>query len=161
MSIITYSRRPSIWRDQAGIAAVELAAVLPALLLLLIGMVDMSRMIALRLDVEQAAQRTTDLSLAVRPRTGDGTYLRDEAMSVAGVPATGVAVDLFFECNGARQASYTGRCAPGQTPARFVSVTITKPFVPLFNWARLTRLVGSSTIPTQVRVTGDSIVRTA
>lgn len=152
--------RRSLLANQAGLAAVELAAVLPILMLLLLGMLDVSRIIALRLDMEQAAQRTTDLSLAVRPRSDDGTYLREEAMSVAGVPAAGVTVDLFLECNGARHTTYTGSCGPGQTPARFVSVAVTKPFEPLFDWAELAKIFGSQVIPDDISVTGDSIVRT-
>lgn len=146
-------------KDSRGVAALELALVSPVLFLLLLGSVDIFQIVAARLDLEQAAQRTTDFSLAVRPRSSDGTYLRNEAATAAGVPTANVTVDIFLECEGVRQTSFSTECPSGQTRARFVSVSIVRHVQPMFDWAGLAGFFGSQILPDTVTVAGDSIVR--
>lgn len=151
-----FNRRAGIASDTAGVAITELALVLPLLLLLLLGMIDVSRMVAARLTLEQAAQRTTDLALA-RPPSSSDTYLRDEAMAVAGVPAENVEVDLILECDGTRQADYTESCPEGTFMGRYVRVSIVKQADPIFDWTSLSQILGLQLSP--IVVTGDSLVR--
>lgn len=146
--------------DRGGASAIELAVVLPVLLLLLFGTIDLSRMVAGRLDLEQAAQRTTDLALAVRPKSADGTYLQNEGMSAAGVPSSNVTVDVFLECDGTKQSDFNAICSTGQARARFVSVVIVKDVQPIFDWASLSEFLGLNLMPSSgLQVTGDSVVR--
>lgn len=145
--------------DRSGVAAIELALVLPVLLLLLLGTIDIARIVAAKLDLEQAAQRTTDLSLALRPRSSDGAYLRDEAVDATGVAAENVTVDIFLECGGARQASFSAECTAGQPRARFVSIAIRREVHPLFDWAALGAALGYQVLPPSITVSGDSLVR--
>jgi Flp pilus assembly protein TadG len=146
-------------RDNAGTGVMELALALPVLLLLLLGTIDTSRMIADKLDMEQAAQRTTDYALAKRPDSSNGTYLQNEAASAAGVPTSDVTVDIWLECDGVRQTDFSTACAAGQQQARYASVTIDKPVATLFNWSSLASFFGSKVLPASVTVQGDSVVR--
>lgn len=148
--------RLGIRSDTAGVAVTELALVLPVLLLLLLGMIDVSRMFAARLTLEQAAQRTTDLALA-RPPSSSDTYLRDEAMAVADVPAENVTIELILECNGVPQADYSGSCPQGSFAGRYASVSIVKQAEPIFDWTSLSQVLGLQLFPTEVL--GDSLVR--
>jgi Flp pilus assembly protein TadG len=150
---------PALLRDSAGTGVMELALAMPVLLLLLLGTIDVSRLVADKIDMEQAAQRVTDFALAKRPDSADGTYLVNEAVSAANVPASNVTVDIYLECNGVRQTDFTVQCAAGEPQARFASVTIDKAVNTIFDWGALSEMVGSNILPSVVTVQGDSVVR--
>lgn len=160
MSALIQVRRrfKSLGRDHRGVATIELAFILPILLLLMLGTIDFSQIFAAKLDLEQAAQRTTDYALSVPPINQDGTNLRREAMAAAGVPAQNVTVELFLECDGVRQSNFTATC-PSQTKARFVRVVIINQVETVFDWGALSAIFGSRILPALNRVSGDSIVR--
>jgi Flp pilus assembly protein TadG len=149
----------SIMADSSGVGLIELAFILPILLLLILGTIDLSRFVAARLDLEQAAQRTTDYALALRPTNANGTYLKNEAVAASGVPAANVTVDIFLECDGVRQSSFNNTCASGETRARYVSVSIVEQVQPIFDWASLSNFLGFSGFSSEITVTGDSLVR--
>lgn len=149
----------SIRSDQRGAGLIELGLVMPVLLLLLLGTIDVSRAVAARLDLEQAAQRTTDFALAQRPRSSDGTYLKNEAVAASGVPAASVTIEIFLECNGTRQSDFNTDCGAGQLRARLVKVVIRRQFKPLFDWASLSSIFGTQVIPDPITMSGDSLVR--
>jgi len=125
---------------------------------MMLGTIDFSQIFAARIDLEQAAQRTTDFALSVPPPSQDGTLLRAEAMAAAGVPAQNVTVELFLECNGVRQANFTATC-PSQIKARFVRVVIIDQVETVFDWGALSAIFGERIFPVLNQVSGDSIVR--
>ena len=146
-------------RDSAGTSVMELGLTMPILLMLLLGTIDASRMITTKIDMEQAAQRTTDYALAKRPDSGDGTYLQTEAASAANVSASDVTVDIYLECDGVRQADFSTACTAGQQQARYASVAIDKPVDTIFDWGALSGVIGSRLLPSTVTVQGDRVVR--
>lgn len=148
-----------LWRDSRGASAIELAMVLPVLLLIMLGMVDLSRGFAAKLEMEQAAQRTSDLALSIRPRSGDLSYLYSEAMEASKQPRDQIKIETLLECGGDPQASFDGECASGKERARFVSVVIKQPYQTFFDWGALSAVFGSQVLPEVITVTGDSRVR--
>ena len=146
-------------RDTGGMAFVELALVAPVLLLLLLGAIDMSRLISARIDLEQAAQRTTDFALSRRPTNSNTNYLVAEASAATGLPAANITAQLFLECNGVRITDFKSGCAVGQTSARYVSIRILDNVDPLFDWSGLAGLLGAEGFNKTFVVTGDSVVR--
>lgn len=149
----------SIGRDVQAVAIIELALAAPLLMLLFVGMVDLSVLVSEKLDLEQAAQRTTDYALAKRPTNANGSYLATEAAASAGVPLQNVTVQLFLECNGVRQASFDTPCVAGQIQARFASVEIRRQVQLVFNWTNMAGFFGSSAQAGEVLIAGDSVVR--
>lgn len=154
---IRHARR--LRADRKGFGAMELALSLPFVLFLCLGMIDAFGLVAAKIDYERAAQRTTDFALAKRPNTADGTYLKTVAKSAAGVTDSDVTVEIFLECDGTRNSSFTASCAPGEETARFVSVLISKAQLTRFDWASLSQFFGFQSFPNSVTVTGDSLVR--
>ena len=146
-------------RDERGASAIELGVSLPILLMLTVGAVDVSNLISTRLDLEQAAQRTTDLALATHPRSSDGSYLVAEAAAATGLPAANVTVQIFLECDGVRQADFGARCDEGEPRARFASVSIRRDYEPMFDYRALASLFGRRMMGSTITVTGDSVVR--
>lgn len=151
----------SLIRNDRGVSAVELGVSLPILMMLTVGAVDVSNLISARLDLEQAAQRTTDLALASHPRSNNGAYLVAEAVAASGQPASNVTVDIFLECDGVRQPKeeYLEGCEEGELRARFASVSISRDYEPMFNYRGLSSLFGRQMIDSSIRITGDSVVR--
>lgn len=147
-------------RDQSGVGFVELALAAPLLALMFLGMIDMSKIIATRVDLEQAAQRTTDLALGKRPPNGNTGYLVAEAVAASGVSSGDVTVTLTCECDGTVQNKYTDSCAQGQVTKRFATVSIQKQVATGFNWRIVGAMfTGGDTAYTPITVVGDSVVR--
>ena len=146
-------------RNERGVSAVELGISLPILLMLTVGAVDVSNLISARLDLEQAAQRTTDLALASRPRTSNGDYLVAEAAAASGQPARNVSVDIFLECDGVRQPDFAAACPDDELRARFASVSIRRDYRPMFDYSKLAALFGRRMLSSSIRISGDSVVR--
>lgn len=155
---LTARLRP-IKQDCEGFGAMELALSMPFLMLLSLGMIDASTLIAAKIDYEQAAQRTTDYALAKRPQSSSGTYLVTIAKSAAGVDASNVTVKIALECDGTVQTNFNATCASGEIPARFVGVRIQKAIPTKFDWAAMANLLGVKGFSSTVTIVGDSRVR--
>jgi Flp pilus assembly protein TadG len=151
-------RAASFVRCERGVSFVELAMILPFMLMLVLGTADVAITYAAKLSLEQAAQRTTDFALARRPSDGTTDYLAAEAAAASGQPLANVTVQAIFECGGVKQPAFTGSCTSG-LPARIISVRIVKNHKLLFNYAKLTAVFKRRLLPGEVQLSGDSMVR--
>jgi Flp pilus assembly protein TadG len=133
--------RTRLRADQRGAAIVELALAAPFLAALVVGMTDISRAYAMKLRLAQAAQRAIESIQVNGKNTNDYTGLSAEATAAAtaaGYSGSTVAVNYKLECNGATNTSNTtgaainATCLSGQTYARYVTVTISNTYSPLF-----------------------------
>lgn len=152
-------------RDQRGAAVVELALSVPFLAALVIGMTDMTRGYSMKLQVEQAAQRTIEKveqqkSVAQSYNTAITTEAT-AAMTAAGY-STGntITPDSWVECstNGTtwtRKTNFTDACATTEMTARYVKVTISRPFTPMFG----SRLWPGANQNGSITITGTAEVR--
>lgn len=143
-------------RDERGASIIEMALVLPMLLTLFIGMVDISRAYSARLQLEQAAQRSIEKVMQYQASSSTYATLYTEAAAAASVPVTDVTVDYWLECNGARAPDYNGSCTSGQTYARYVTVSIDKDFSPMFG----TRFFPGANSDGTFTITGEAGLRT-
>jgi len=141
-------------RNERGAAVIELALVAPVFAALLIGMVDLGRAYSTKLQLEQASQRAIEKVMNGQADTTVATALKTEAANTAGVPLTQATVDFWLECNGTRASDYNTVCGAGQVSRRYLSVTITKAFSPMFS----TRFAGANTDGTYT-LTGATGVR--
>lgn len=120
-------------RDRRGTAVMELALVAPIFATMLIGMVDIGRGYSMKLQLEQAAQRSIEKVMNGQADRSTALALQIEAALVAGVLPTDVVVDFWLECNDTRQASYDTVCPSGQVFRRYLTVQISKTFTPMFS----------------------------
>jgi Flp pilus assembly protein TadG len=129
-------------RNERGASLVELALTAPFMASLLIGMADLSRAFSMKLQMEQAAQRTIEqVEQQKSVATSYNASLTAEATSAmtdSGY-STGntITPDSWLECssNGTtwtRAASFTGACAANESTARYVNITIARRFTPMF-----------------------------
>lgn len=145
--------------DSEGIALVEMALSLPLLMLLCVGMIDISRLVSTKIDLEQAAQQTADYVLARRPSSGSTTIYSTEAISASGLPSSGVTVRLFLECDGVQQANFTDICPDDETMARFAYISLREQVETEFNWTGFASMFDGVQRSSTVTVVGDATVR--
>ncbi len=122
--------RLSLLREERGAAMIELAMVAPVIALMVVGVTDLSNAFGKKLAIEQAAQRSIE---KVMNTTGADTVentIKAEAAAQANVPQANVTVVFRMECNGA--ASSATSCSSGQTESRWILVTVTDRYTPLF-----------------------------
>jgi Flp pilus assembly protein TadG len=124
----------SICRDERGNSLIEMGLAAPLLAALLIGMVDISRAVSAKVNVEQAAQRTIEKVQAQATfKTSDEPTLQSDAEAAAGAGSTAT-VTAWLECNhdGVKLDYDTGSCSTGSTFARYVELNVQNTFTPLF-----------------------------
>jgi Flp pilus assembly protein TadG len=129
-------RLSSLWSDKRGNSFVEMGLIAPVLATLLMGAIDISRAVSAKVQAEQAAQRAIELAQVNGYSSGATltSAVQTEAQTAAGSGATASA-SAWLECNhdGSSQLDYdTGTCPTGQAYARYVSVTVTNYYTPLF-----------------------------
>ncbi|MFP5328925.1 MAG: TadE/TadG family type IV pilus assembly protein [Alphaproteobacteria bacterium] len=117
---------------ERGNSFVEMAFAAPVLASLLLGMIDISRGVADKLELTQIAQRTIERVQRTGYSPSNSSVLEAEAETVAGT-GSNATVTAWLECgNSSTQLSFTGSCSSGQAYARYVRITVTRPFTPLF-----------------------------
>jgi Flp pilus assembly protein TadG len=122
----------SLLRCERGNSFIEMAFAAPLLVLLLTGMVDISRAVSEKLQVVQVAQRTVERVQRTGFSESDGATLEAEAEAAAG-EGSDATVSAWLECgSSSTKLSYTGSCAEGEAYARFVGIVITKDYDPLY-----------------------------
>lgn len=123
----------NILDDESGNSLIEMAFAAPLLAGLLIGMVDISRAVSAKVQLEQAAQRTIEKAQAREYKTSDASTLQADAQSAAGSGSTAT-VSAWLECNhdGVHLDFDNDSCAAGVPYARYVAVTVAKPYTPFF-----------------------------
>lgn len=125
----------SLRGNERGAAIIELALVAPFFAALAIGMIDMSRAYSMKLKLEQAAQRGIEKVEQQHSVLSDYSAYATEASTAAtaaGYSGSTASADYWLECNGVRQSDPTTPCTSGQTYARYVSITVSNTYTPLF-----------------------------
>lgn len=114
-------------RDERGTSIIEMGLVAPLLAAFLIGMVDIARATAAKLQTAQIAQRSME-RLVAQPNVTDATLIT-EAAEAAEVEETAVIIDRWLECNGDEE-TVASACPAGETYARYVSISVAKAYEP-------------------------------
>jgi Flp pilus assembly protein TadG len=119
-------------RDERGAAVIELALAAPVLALMTVGIADLSNGFNRKLNLEQASQRAIEKVMQTTGTTTVEATIIAEAAAQAKVPVSNVSVAYQLECNGTKQTNPSGTCAAGQKEARYIMVTVTDKYTPMF-----------------------------
>ena len=146
----------AIGRDERGNSVIELALTAPLLAALFIGMVDISRAVSAKVTLEQAAQRAVEKVQARDFKTSYESAIETDAEAAAGAGSSAT-VDAWLECNhdGVHLDYDTGACGTGVPYARYVNVTISNSFTPMFG----TRFFAGANANGTVTVNGTATLR--
>lgn len=145
----------ALLRDIGGTSVVEFALITPALLVVLGGVIDGSRLLVDKLALQQAADRAIGMASIGGVASGAFAQIQAEAASAAGVPSSNVTVSYWLECDGVRQDMFNANCASGQQVGRFASVTIAGSYTPIFPWSAIAANAQGGSIA----ISGDASVR--
>ena len=115
--------------DERGLSFVEFAAVAPLLGLLIVSVADLGRGYSERFALQQAANNTLELAQQ-GTRANDYSFLEAHAEEVS--PGSNATLTQWLECDGTRRPNFTDTCNMGQQTARYVTLELSKPFVPVF-----------------------------
>lgn len=119
--------------DERGLSFVEFAAVAPLLGLLIVSVADLGRGYSERFALQQAANNTLELAQQ-GTRLNDYSFLEAHAETAAGT-GSNATLTQWLECDGTRKPNFTDTCNTGQQTARYVTLELSKPFVPVFTSA--------------------------
>lgn len=131
---LTFLRR--LHTDERGLSVVELGLVAPVLALFIGGMIDLSQGLAQRFAMQQAVNGALHLLLA-HPVTIDPNapadadpydYVIAHVTEAAGVGEDAVGIDEWLQCDDERMDEDVLTCAEGQDRARYVAISVEKPF---------------------------------
>ena len=126
--------------------------VTPILAGLLIGMVDVSRAYSARVDLQQAAQRASELERIANYSEDDNARIKSEAEK-AGGPGSEVTVTNWLQCGGDQtKHEYASSCPDDEAEARYVEVSITKTYKPLFTNSMFANRNPDGTVPLRATV---------
>lgn len=139
-------------RNRAGNSAIEAALLVPILSIGMLASYDLGIGFSRKLDLVAAADRAAALATAPGIVRADYAYLRDEAVAAAGVAGATATVSNWLECSGTRQQAGATLCGGGVPFSRHVSVDVTAPYRPIFNYGGLIAADG-------VIITGSATVR--
>ena len=135
MATAILSRLRSLRDDERGVSLLEFAAMAPMLGLLIVAIADIGRGYTERFAIQQAANRTLELAHS-GTKSNDYSFLTTQAQTAAGEGAT-VTLTQWLECtatNGTRTTKTIGStCSSGEETGRYVTLNISKPFVPAFS----------------------------
>lgn len=135
-------------RNSRGAAIIEFAVTAPFLIALMIGTIDLSLGYATKARMHSALARTIELA-QIGSNTGDFGYLKTEGAAAAGVPESNVTVTKWLECNTTTKA-FDDSCGDGEQIARYITVTISKTYDPVFSAKLFGEATGDGLVPLSV-----------
>lgn len=137
---------------QRGTALVELALVLPLLLVLLAGIADYGRALSMATAVANAARVGAQYAISSPPRETDTAGIRsaviDSAPSFSGLTVTST---RSCQCPGSSSVSCGGSCGSGSM-LTYVQVTVTATSSAIFSYSGLPftgKITGQATMRAQ------------
>ena len=144
----------NLTRSTRGAATIELALVMPILTTMLIGVVDITTAFNRKLELEQAVQRSIERIMQTTTDLPVEENIKQEAASAAGIDPSAVIVEYTLTCDGV-SAAYDTDCADGELEVRYIDVSASTTFTPMFPLSKL-GISGSS-----FTITAQSGIRTA
>ncbi len=119
-----------------GSPLVELALVMPLILLMIVGSLDMGSMFVRKMELANAAKAGTQYALVRKPSQGDLTNINSAVTTSLGdtmIDSTQVNVELYCMCFAVKQLC-TVDCADEDVSA-FINITVRENFTtPFFNY---------------------------
>lgn len=121
---------------EEGTSLVELALILPVLLLMMVGTLDLGSAFVRKMELANAAKAGAQYSMVRKPQDGDVTAIREAVVTSIGdsmVQSTNIDVVLYCMCQAIRQAC-TNVCVDPNVSA-FINVTVSENYTtPYFNY---------------------------
>jgi Flp pilus assembly protein TadG len=142
--------------DRAGNVMIEFAIMLPVLVLMLVGLVDLGRFSLQKSAMLQGARAGAQYGIIAY---GESTNINSTAQSATGLTGVTATNTVFCECVSGTTVACNATCTGGATRKTYVRVTTTKAFASALGVATLNLgAIGSWTPPTSVSASVTMIV---
>lgn len=126
----------NVLNKQDGASLIELALILPIILLMMVGTLDLGSAFVRKMELANAAKAGAQYSMVRKPQDGDVTAIKNAVVASIGetmTQSTEIDVELYCICDGTRQAC-TNVCVDPNVSA-FVNVTVSENYTtPYFNY---------------------------
>ncbi|MEQ1669520.1 MAG: TadE family protein [Hyphomicrobium sp.] len=136
---LTRARGQNFTTSHEGAIAVEFAFIAPVILIMLLGVVEVSSAISSNLTVQAAARAGTHYGLTTPPVQGDMTPVINSVKAAlpvawtaagAATPAT-INASVICECENTGPVACGGTCAAGENKQEYLKVDVSKPYKPI------------------------------
>ena len=144
--------------DRSGTSTVELAIIMPVLAMLTFVAGDIAMGFKAKIKLQAAAERAAAMATSGGYSSTAYQNLAADAAQGAGVSTGNVSVTETLLCDNTTQTSTSAICANGQQMKRYVAITITSSYMPMFanllpnsiwNSSQGVTLTGSSSVRLQ------------
>jgi Flp pilus assembly protein TadG len=126
-----------LFLSNQGTSLIELALIMPVLLLLVVGALDLGSAFVRKMEISNATKAGIQYAMVRKPLQGDLTNIKAAVTASLGTsitPSTVTDVVLYCECSGVQQVC-TAACASA-TMSAFVTVSISENYTtPFFNYS--------------------------
>lgn len=121
--------------DRAGTAIVETAIIMPVLIMLSLGFIDLTRAVVFKLGLKQDVQTGAAFVLANYPNTPSDSQIQTQISNASGLPASQITITRWTDCNSVSEP--TIQSCPNSTDYRadFMRIRIVGTFTPILNIA--------------------------
>lgn len=127
----------TLLKSEGGASVVELGLVAPFFLALVVGMGDLGNAYSMKLRLEQCSQRAIEYlqqgGTAADPANHDAVVAEaTSAATSAGYSGATATATYTNYCNGTATTNYTDSCTGTQVQMKYVSVSVSSNYKPLF-----------------------------
>lgn len=126
------SLRFRLLSDTSGTSTIELAIIVPVVAMLTFVAADLAMAFRAKLGLQVAAERTAQMATAGGLNSAAYQNLAADAAQAAKVSTSNVSVTHSLLCDGTVQTSTSEICATGQQVKRYVRVSISGIYRPIF-----------------------------
>ena len=141
-------------RERRGTSVLELGLALPLFMVMIISIIDVSRLHSKQIAVQQAAARALE-RIQVIGMQNNYDSVKAEAAAAAGVNVSDVEVSTWLECGNPPVRTTAVRCTASPISSRYLQVEIASSYTPSFSFSP----VGTRQANGTVAVTADSVIR--
>ena len=143
----------SLLADIRGTAVIETAVILPVLVMLSLGFVDLTVGFQKKLSIQQYAQSGADLAVASFADPLTDSEIKTEIAALSGLPTTAITVTRWLECNNVKTLN-TGCLNSAVQKSGYVRIDVTDTYEPILGDIGTDRFIGD------VQLSGSVVVRT-
>ena len=146
----------TVLRDKRGNSAVELAMVMPLVLMMALGGIDFAMGFRHKIQMQQHAQTGAEYVMGTMESLPTGVDVRKAVSDASGLPMGSVTADSWVECDGVKQSVPAPNCVnPAAVQTKYMTITVTEQWTPMLNidgiadFATTQTHVGSVTLRTE------------
>lgn len=143
-------------RDRAGNATIEIALVMPLVLMFALGGIDFAMGYRHKIEMQQTAQLGAEYVMGTMENVPTAIEVRQAISEASGMPVGSITVDTWIECDGVKPTIAAPICVnPTADQTDFMTITVRDTYTPMLNidgiadFATTQTHVGSVTLRTK------------